>query len=356
MSQIPPAISVKPTGQQQDAEQVIQDPLIVNNSNKMSSAMRMRMSRRGASPFATRGVSDPFANSSAAPTRAQLKDRTQNYRNGGSNNFTNNHHNRYHYNHHNNNNNLQNPRNSKSNFNYQQLSPNSPNSNGNRSPHGNCNNLNVNGGYHSEAFPERYTYSGELNVRTDVKRKYKKRYFVLSNNFLLCGMNRFCKKLERVTPLEGARITKRGYLRKSDSKEDDNDNENKKDNSDDASRVFALRLRGNKTLYFQAKSQKDCENWCNYIERASSLKIKDIYRFLYTLGRSETQMTKVVSAKHNVTGEDCAIKIVDKRSCDTKMLQSEIKILKQLDSDYIVQLYDLFETTKFVYIVMEKLS
>ena len=65
-------------------------------------------------------------------------------------------------------------------------------------------------------------------------------------------------------------------------------------------------------------------------------------------------MTKVVAAKHRTTNEDSAIKIVDKRLCDKKMLKTEIQILKKLDSEYIVKLYDLIETKKYLYIVMEK--
>ena len=134
------------------------------------------------------------------------------------------------------------------------------------------------------------------------------------------------------------------------------DMNNTSDKNDKSLKSFNLCLRSKKILYFRALNNEDCELWSNYIERASSLKIKDIYRFLYTLGTSESQMTKVVSARHRQTGEDCAIKIVDKRTCHSGMLKSEIKILKKLDNEYIVKLYDLFETKKYLYIVMEKLS
>eukprot|EP01084_Bolivina_argentea_P305832 528366_1 len=35
------------------------------------------------------------------------------------------------------------------------------------------------------------------------------------------------------------------------------------------------------------------------------------------------------------------------------MLKTEIQILKKLDNPYIVKLYDIFETKKYLYIVME---
>ena len=76
-----------------------------------------------------------------------------------------------------------------------------------------------------------------------------------------------------------------------------------------------------------------------------------VTRFLKTLGTSESQNSKVVAAKHRMTHVDCAIKIVDKRSCDQKSLRSEIQILKQLDHKSIVKLLDLFENKKYLYIV-----
>ena len=101
-----------------------------------------------------------------------------------------------------------------------------------------------------------------------------------------------------------------------------------------------------KRLYFRAASPAQCSLWTEAIQKASKLKVKDIYRFLYTLGTSG--MTKVVAAKHLTTGEDSAIKIIDKRLCDKKMLKTEIQILKKLDSPFIVRLYDLIETKKYL--------
>lgn len=69
---------------------------------------------------------------------------------------------------------------------------------------------------------------------------------------------------------------------------------------------------------------------------------------------SETQNTKVVAAKHRTTGQESAIKIIDKRICDSKMLSNEVQILKRIEHPCIVQLYDLFETKSFLYLVMER--
>ena len=234
------------------------------------------------------------------------------------------------------------------------------------------------GNQHSDAFPQRCTYNEFLDVRTNPKKAWKRRYFVLSNNFLLCGRTPYCETLERVTALEGSKIelcmsrsqiqTQMGSQSQTQNQEphqtnknsknnnrgNNNNNNNNNNSNDSKRRSFNLTLRSGKVLYFRALSIKQCDEWINHIERASTLKIKDIYRFLYTLGTSESQLTKVVAAKHRLTGEACAIKIVDKRTCHQGMLKSEIKILKKLDNPYIVTIYDLFETKKYAYIVMEK--
>mmetsp|Transcript_26752 Transcript_26752/g.23562 ORF Transcript_26752/g.23562 Transcript_26752/m.23562 type:complete len:507 (-) Transcript_26752:266-1786(-) len=190
---------------------------------------------------------------------------------------------------------------------------------------------------HSNAFPKRFTYSGYLDIRQKKSKPWKRRYFVVNNNFLLCAATPHAQKLEGVYPLEGSSIkTKKSSKHTSD---------------DNGNMTFELFIRKHQ-LFFRAASPQQCSIWKEHIQKASKLKIKDIYRFLYTLGTSG--MTKVVAAKHRTTNEDSAIKIIDKRMCDKKMLKTEIQILKKLDSPYIVSLYDLIETKKYLYIVMEK--
>eukprot|EP01084_Bolivina_argentea_P125195 221845_1 len=183
---------------------------------------------------------------------------------------------------------------------------------------------------HSSAFPRTFQHCGYLDVRTTEKKPWKRRYFVVNNNFLLSAATPHAKKLDRVIPLEGSNI--RTTNKSSDM-------------------TFELYIRKHQ-LYFRAASPKQCITWTVAIQKASKLKIKDIYRFLYTLGTSG--MTKVVAAKHRVSNEDSAIKIIDKRMCDKKMLKTEIQILKNLDNEFIVHLHDVIETKRYLYIVMEK--
>eukprot|EP01083_Nonionella_stella_P245161 852488_1 len=200
---------------------------------------------------------------------------------------------------------------------------------------------------HSQAFPKQFTHSGYLDIRQRKSKPWKRRYFVVNNNFLLCAATPHASKLEGVYPLEGSSIKgphkNNGKNKNTHSTNDDINGNNM---------TFEIFIRKH-TLYFRAASPKQCSIWKQHISRAAKLKIKDVYRFLYTLGTSESQMTKVVAAKHRVSNEDCAIKIVDKRNCESQMLKTEIQILKKLDNPYIVKLYDIFETKKYLYIVME---
>lgn len=187
---------------------------------------------------------------------------------------------------------------------------------------------------HGKAFPKKFTYSGYLDVKGQKTSMWKRRYFVLSNNFLLCAATPHAESLESCISLEGSQVDK---------------DSTKKASNTLTFEVFARK----KLMYFRAPSPNECKLWKIHIAKAAKLKIKDIYRFMYSLGDTDSQMNKVVAAKHRTSGEDAAIKIVDKRMCDAKLLKTEIQILKKLDNKHIVQLYDIFETKKYLYIVME---
>eukprot|EP00484_Ammonia_sp_Unknown_P023559 CAMPEP_0197025608 /NCGR_PEP_ID=MMETSP1384-20130603/5873_1 /TAXON_ID=29189 /ORGANISM="Ammonia sp." /LENGTH=622 /DNA_ID=CAMNT_0042454151 /DNA_START=11 /DNA_END=1879 /DNA_ORIENTATION=- len=189
------------------------------------------------------------------------------------------------------------------------------------------------------AFPKKHTYAGYLFIRTDSNPQPRRKYFVLNNNFLLCGDNPYSERLAACIPLEGSNIQQTTKSSDMTFELTTSQQHNKK--------------RKRKKYYFRADSPNICSRWTEYIERASTLSIKDIYRLRYKLGNSDSQSAKVIAAKHRVSNEEFAIKIIDKRKCNQQMLHREIQILKQLSNPYIVELCDLFETRKYLYIVME---
>ena len=82
----------------------------------------------------------------------------------------------------------------------------------------------------------------------------------------------------------------------------------------------------------------------------------------YILGKKLGQGTFgiVVLAKHEITGENVAIKILDKekivRESDKTRLEREIRIMKNMYHNNIVQLYQVIENQKELFIVMEYIS
>ena len=82
----------------------------------------------------------------------------------------------------------------------------------------------------------------------------------------------------------------------------------------------------------------------------------------YILGKKLGQGTFgiVVMAKHDITGENVAIKILDKekisRESDKTRLEREIKIMKSMYHNNIVHLYNVIENVRELFIVMEYIS
>jgi len=81
------------------------------------------------------------------------------------------------------------------------------------------------------------------------------------------------------------------------------------------------------------------------------------YRLLKTIGKGN--FAKVKLAKHIPTGKEVAIKIIDKTQLNAGSLQKlfrEVRIMKTLDHPNIVKLYQVIETEKTLYLVMEYAS
>jgi len=81
------------------------------------------------------------------------------------------------------------------------------------------------------------------------------------------------------------------------------------------------------------------------------------YRLLKTIGKGN--FAKVKLAKHIPTGKEVAIKIIDKTQLNPGSLQKlfrEVRIMKTLDHPNIVKLYQVIETEKTLYLVMEYAS
>ncbi|XP_058715783.1 MAP/microtubule affinity-regulating kinase 4-like [Poecile atricapillus] len=84
------------------------------------------------------------------------------------------------------------------------------------------------------------------------------------------------------------------------------------------------------------------------------------YRLLRTIGKGN--FAKVKLARHVLTGREVAIKIIDKTQLNPTSLQkvgrvvSEVRIMKGLNHPNIVKLFEVIETEKTLYLVMEYAS
>ncbi|XDV38884.1 hypothetical protein PO909_008210 [Leuciscus waleckii] len=81
------------------------------------------------------------------------------------------------------------------------------------------------------------------------------------------------------------------------------------------------------------------------------------YRLLKTIGKGN--FAKVKLAKHVLTGKEVAVKIIDKTQLNSSSLQKlfrEVRIMKVLNHPNIVKLFEVIETEKTLYLVMEYAS
>ncbi|KAI7856909.1 kinase-like domain-containing protein, partial [Circinella umbellata] len=78
------------------------------------------------------------------------------------------------------------------------------------------------------------------------------------------------------------------------------------------------------------------------------------YVFIEPLGHGK--FSKVLLAEHYLTGEKYAVKIIDKRVHDYRILSRlirEITLMEALDHENIVHLYETFETADSLFLIME---
>ncbi|XP_063059067.1 MAP/microtubule affinity-regulating kinase 4 isoform X1 [Engraulis encrasicolus] len=81
------------------------------------------------------------------------------------------------------------------------------------------------------------------------------------------------------------------------------------------------------------------------------------YRLLKTIGKGN--FAKVKLARHTLTSREVAIKIIDKTQLNPTSLQKlfrEVRIMKSLHHPNIVQLFEVIETEKTLYLIMEYAS
>ena len=111
----------------------------------------------------------------------------------------------------------------------------------------------------------------------------------------------------------------------------------------------------NNSVFQQLRSSIKRDKNQKKVASQKKLKKKGNYILGETIG--EGAFAKVKLAKHIYTGEKVAIKILNKekinKSSDIQKIKKEITILQKLKHKNIIQLYEIMETNKCLYIIME---
>lgn len=91
----------------------------------------------------------------------------------------------------------------------------------------------------------------------------------------------------------------------------------------------------------------------NTIQPITDKKIEDVYEFKKELGTGAFSV--VHSAIHKQTKVERAVKTIDKSAIKEKkeMLQREVDILKRIQHPNIIAVVEIYETPKYLHLVME---
>lgn len=112
-----------------------------------------------------------------------------------------------------------------------------------------------------------------------------------------------------------------------------------------------------RTEEFAPDNQETFQDWYYALKYASEKSIKDYYAFVKTIG--EGHFGKVLMAKDRRTREKFAVKVIKKDTTELRsqtLIQRELDILRMVNHQNIVRLYDLFDTEDRLYFVLEYMA
>jgi len=113
-----------------------------------------------------------------------------------------------------------------------------------------------------------------------------------------------------------------------------------------------------KIRYYLCDNETDAKKWILAIQKATGYSdLNDIYEIKDKLGNGKFGLVRL--GIHKETGKKVAIKIMNKKEMsnqDLELVKTEIEILKICQHPYIIRLYDIFENTDYIYIIMEHCS
>lgn len=116
---------------------------------------------------------------------------------------------------------------------------------------------------------------------------------------------------------------------------------------------FQIQLRRRVLSYF-ARTEQDFLSWKDAFKRAIDMQIERFYTFDHVLGEGAFAQVRLGQDLEN--GENVAIKIINKQAYDSREMQfimREVKIMMQINHAHIINTYDIFDSMKQLFLVIE---
>eukprot|EP00475_Leptophrys_vorax_P037543 TRINITY_DN6486_c0_g1_i7.p1 TRINITY_DN6486_c0_g1~~TRINITY_DN6486_c0_g1_i7.p1 ORF type:complete len:765 (+),score=168.23 TRINITY_DN6486_c0_g1_i7:343-2295(+) len=183
--------------------------------------------------------------------------------------------------------------------------------------------------------------SGPLYRKSSVMKQWKRRWYILTPNFLYCFKKQNDEQPERVTFIEGCYIEfqltddEPGYFGFEVIRGDENEEQTK--------------------LILYAQSVEDRQRWVADMRKsAKTVPITDIYDIGAQIGKGKFSLVHFAYEKS--TGDKYAVKILDKKKIEEsekEALRQEIAILNVVRHPRVVQMREVFETPDKLYIVLK---
>jgi len=179
---------------------------------------------------------------------------------------------------------------------------------------------------------------GTLKALGHNGKEWKGRFFMIKDNFMHYFKQEGETKPDGVIPLEGCTVTP-----------------TPKGGKVDCNHVFEL-VACSRSYLLNAESDENMNEWVTAITKASRMSIRDLYEIQAELGSGTFATVKLGILKQ--TGKAYAIKIIDKATLqeNREALLTEISILKQVDHPNVINMKEIFETRKKLYLIMDVLD
>jgi len=179
-------------------------------------------------------------------------------------------------------------------------------------------------------------HHGVLHALGSQGKEWKPRFFMIKDNFLHYFKSEGEERPDGVVPLEGCSV-------------------DRKTRADGEEHCFEI-VSSKKSYFLRAANAKELDSWMEAIEIARKLTIRDLYDIKRELGAGTFATVKLGVLR--TTGKPYAIKIIEKATLqqNREALLTEISILKKVNHKNVINMKEIFETRKKLYLIMDVLD